>query len=91
MGWDKGKVDDYMEDLTYIPATVPIVVGVVLAVMVLIVIIAYFVGQARQKKKAKKAAADSTPEHIEISVQSPDSVQNPETKSTGSAGSVDSD
>ncbi|MPC38717.1 Angiotensin-converting enzyme [Portunus trituberculatus] len=81
VGWKEGQVDHYMIDSAYIPATVPIVVGVVLAVMVLIVIIAYFVGQARQKKKAKKNAASSTPENIEISVQ------NTETKSTGSVDS----
>ncbi|XP_063872288.1 angiotensin-converting enzyme-like [Scylla paramamosain] len=81
VGWDKGKVDDYMIESAYIPATVPIVVGVVLAAMVLIVIIAYFVGQARQKKKEKKAASNSTPENIEISIQ------NTETKSTGSVDS----
>lgn len=81
VGWKEGQVDHYMIDSAYIPATVPIVVGVVLAAMVLIVIIAYFVGQARQKKKAKKNAASSTPEDIEISVQ------NAETKSTGSVDS----
>ena len=81
MGWPEDQVEHYMIETAYIPATVPIVVGVVLAVMVLIVIVAYFVGQARQKKKEKKAATNSTPENIEISVQSPES------KSTGSVDS----
>ena len=64
-------VDKYMKERPYIPATVPIVVGVVLAAMVLIVIVAYFVGRARQNKKAKKPPVDKTDE-IEITVQPSD-------------------
>ncbi|KAK7086686.1 hypothetical protein SK128_003261 [Halocaridina rubra] len=65
-GWKSDQLDKYIKaEREEISAAVPIIVGCVLAGMVCVVIVAYFVGNSRQKKKAKAKKAQESKQGVD--------------------------